>query len=138
MIIQVQDKDVRYESPHVVHEVLQAQLQQEDLEDREKEHFWVLMLDTRNRIRAFDLISLGTIGSSLVHPREVFRRAVIQGTSAIILAHNHPSGVSEPSEGDMKVTENLVQAGKILGIEVLDHVITSSTGFYSFKQAGLI
>lgn len=138
MIIALQDKQKSMATPNDVHEILQSLLKAEDLEDREKEHFWVLMLDARNRIKTLDLISLGTVNNSIVHPREVFRRAISVGCSAIILAHNHPSGACEPSSQDFEITEQLVDAGNILGIDVLDHIITTESDFYSFKQENMI
>ena len=138
MIIALQDKQKMMTRPEDVHEILQSLLKAEDLEDREKEHFWVLMLDARNRIKTLDLISLGTLNSSLVHPREVFRRAISLGCSAIILAHNHPSGTIDPSGEDIAITEQLASAGNILNIEVLDHIITTEDGYYSFKEEYMI
>jgi DNA repair protein RadC len=79
-------------------------------------------------------VTSGGLSSSIVHPREVFQRAILQGAAAIILCHNHPSGSTEPSQDDIKVTNKLVQAGKIVGIEVLDHIIIGDSSFRSMKQ----
>lgn len=87
------------------------------------ECFVVLMLNTRRRVKGHQLVSIGTMDTILVHPREVFRGAIIAGAAAIVLAHNHPSGEPSPSEGDIKVTRDLIRAGQLLKIEVLDHVI---------------
>ena len=84
-----------------------------------------------------EIVSVGTINASLVHPREVFEPAVKFLAAQIILAHNHPSGNLEESEEDLKVNKRLVEAGKIMGIEVIDHVIVSTGGFMSFKEKGL-
>jgi DNA repair protein RadC len=81
-----------------------------------------------------ELVNLGTLTSSLVHPREIFRRAVMQGANSIIVAHNHPSGAADPSDEDLKVTKLLHEAGKLLGIQLLDHLIFTPTSFYSFKD----
>src|SRR5262245_62151822 len=87
------------------------------------ECFVVLLLNTRRRIKGHVLVSTGTLDTILVHPREVFRTAIVANASAVVLMHNHPSGESEPSEADIKVTRDLIRAGKLLKIEVLDHVI---------------
>ena len=81
---------------------------------------------------------MGTVNASLVHPREVFEPAVRYLTAQIIIAHNHPSGDTEPSEDDLEITKRLVEAGKILGIEVIDHIIVTKNDFFSFKEKKLI
>ncbi|MCX7941085.1 MAG: DNA repair protein RadC [Endomicrobia bacterium] len=103
-----------------------------------KEHFFVFFLDTKNQEIRCDLISVGILNASLVHPREVFEPAIKHLAAQIIVAHNHPSGNLEPSQEDIELTKRLVKAGEILGIEVLDHVIISKDGYYSFKQHKLI
>ncbi|MEN3013793.1 MAG: DNA repair protein RadC [Endomicrobiia bacterium] len=105
-----------------------------DYRTAKKEHFFVFYLDTKNQEINFEIISIGTINASLVHPREVFEPAIKNLACQIIIAHNHPSGSLEPSEEDLKLTERLIKAGEILGIEVLDHIIISKEGYYSFKQ----
>ena len=89
----------------------------------DQERFVVACLDTKNRVQSVVMITIGTLDASLVHPREVFKPAILEGSSSIILSHNHPSGDSTPSGEDHKVTERLTEAGKLLGIEVLDHII---------------
>jgi DNA repair protein RadC len=106
----------------------------EDKIDQEKEHFYVMHLDIRNRVNLVELVSLGTLTASLVHPRETFRRAVIAGSVSIIVAHNHPSGEVEPSDEDTKTTTSLHEAGNILGIKLLDHVIFTKDKFFSFRE----
>ncbi len=91
-------------------------------------------LDIRSRVTLVELVSLGTLNASLVHPRETFRRAVMQGSASIIVAHNHPSGEVEPSDEDTKTTKLLFEAGTILGINLLDHVIFANDKFYSFRE----
>ncbi|MDW8055387.1 MAG: DNA repair protein RadC [Elusimicrobiota bacterium] len=103
-----------------------------------KEHFFVFYLDTKNQEIRCDLITVGILNASLVHPREVFEPAIKHLAAQIIVAHNHPSGNLEPSQEDIELTKRLVKAGEILGIEVLDHVIISKDGYYSFKQHKLI
>ncbi|HSR88401.1 MAG TPA: DNA repair protein RadC, partial [Pontiella sp.] len=109
------------------------------------EVFWALMLDTKNRlIGEPKRISEGTLNSSLVHPRELFKRALQHSCAAIILAHNHPSGDPTPSAEDIKVTRQLISAGEVMGIKVLDHIIVghrrhqSDNDFISLREAGLV
>jgi len=126
-------------NPQTVQGVLSKVLNSENEVDRMKEHFWVIGLSTRNAIQYIDLVSLGTLNASLVHPREVFRFSILKAVSSIILSHNHPSGNAEPSEEDLKITRRLVEAGKIIGIEVLDHIVIGDRdSFYSFKERGII
>jgi len=108
-----------------------------DLKDRKKEYFCIFYLDSRNQEIKREVISVGSLNANLVHPREVFEPAVKNLAAQVILAHNHPSGNTEPSEEDIILTKRLVEAGKILGIEVLDHVIVARKGFLSFKEKGL-
>ena len=108
-----------------------------DITQSKKEHFIVFFLDSRNQQIHREIISVGTINASLVHPREVFEPAVRHLSVQVILAHNHPSGDLEPSEEDLTVNKRLVEAGKLLGIEVLDHIIVTKDSFISFKEKGL-
>jgi len=110
----------------------------DNLQDKKKEHFYALLLDTKNQIISEELISVGTLNSSLIHPREVFNPAIKASANSVILVHNHPSGDSSPSKEDEKVTKVVSDAGKILGIEVLDHVVIGNNDFFSFKKEGLI
>ena len=103
-----------------------------------KEHFIALFLDSRNQEIKREIVSIGTLTSSLVHPREVFEAAVKNNAASVILVHNHPSNNPKPSEADIDITKRLVKAGKILGIEVLDHIIITTTAFWSFKENKLI
>lgn len=104
--------------------------------DLDVERFHVFCLDARHRLRRADVVSIGTLTASLVHPREVFRIAVREAAAAILLAHNHPSGDPMPSAEDASVTRRLAEAGRLVGIRVLDHVIVAAGGFYSFREAG--
>lgn len=103
-----------------------------------KEHLLVVSLDNRNKIIGVDTVSIGTLNSSLIHPRETFEAAIKHHAAQIILTHNHPSGELIPSEDDLQVTKNLVDAGKILSIEVIDHLIITKEDYYSFAKNGLI
>jgi DNA repair protein RadC len=105
-----------------------------DIRESKKEHFVVFFLDSRNQEIHREIISVGTINASLVHPREVFEPAVRCLAVQVILAHNHPSGDLEPSEEDLNVNKRLVEAGNLLGIEVLDHIIVTKASFHSFKE----
>ena len=109
-----------------------------DIRDQKKEHFVVFYLDTRNQEIKREIISIGCLNANLVHPREVFEPAVKNLAASVIVAHNHPSGNLEPSQEDIDLTRRLAGAGKLLGIELLDHVIVSKEGFSSFKEKGLI
>jgi DNA repair protein RadC len=109
-----------------------------DIRDNRKEHFAVFYLDTQNREIKREVISMGTLNASLIHPREVFEPAVAHLAAHVIVAHNHPSGSLEPSEEDILVTKRLCDAGRILGIELLDHVIVTKAGYTSFKEKNLL
>jgi DNA repair protein RadC len=133
-MIYLLDSKIQVKDSQQVAKVFQDLLLLEDTIDQEKEHFYVMHLDTRSRINLVELVSLGTLTASLVHPRETFRRAVIQGSASIIVAHNHPSGEVNPSEEDTKVTKLLFEAGNILGIKMLDHLIFAKKMFFSFRD----
>jgi len=109
-----------------------------DIRDNKKEHFVIFYLDSRNQEIKREIISIGSLNANLVHPREVFEPAVRNLAAQIILAHNHPSGDPEPSEDDLEITRRLIEAGKILGIEVIDHIIVVKNRFTSFRKNGLI
>jgi len=100
------------------------------------ECFVVLLLNTRRRIRGHYFVSVGTLDTILVHPREVFRTAIAAASSAVVLMHNHPSGEPQPSEADIKVTRDLIRAGQLLKIEVLDHVIIGNPQHHSLRELG--
>ena len=102
----------------------------------ECECFVVLLLNTRRRVKGHQLLTIGTLDTILVHPREVFRCAVIVAAAAIVLMHNHPSGEPQPSEADIKVTRDLIRAGQLLKIEVLDHVIVGNPNHCSLRELG--
>ena len=106
------------------------------MRSRRQEHFVAILLDGRNRVIRESQISQGTLTASLVHPREVFRPAIRSAAAALVLVHNHPSGDPEPSAEDLSVTHRLVEAGEIVGIRVVDHVVVADRGFYSFQEHG--
>lgn len=105
-----------------------------ELKDAKQEHLIVLSLDGANRLIQKRLISIGTLNASLVHPREVFADPITDRAASIIVIHNHPSGTLEPSDADKQITLRLQEAGKLLGINLLDHVIVSKSGNYSFTD----
>jgi len=125
-------------NPEKVSEILRSILATESEIDRDKEHFWVLGLTSKNVIRYIDLVSLGTLDKTLCEPREVFRLAIMKGVKAIIVAHNHPSGATNPSSFDQQVTKILVNAGELLKIRVLDSIIVTDDGYWSASEFGLI
>lgn len=131
--LELELEDIDVKNPQSVVKALQAKIK-----DKAKEHFKLILLNTRNKIIGISTVSIGTLDSSLVHPREVFKEAIAHNAYSVILAHNHPSGDPEPSEDDITITRRLIEAGKILGIEVTDHIIISKNGFFSFKEKGLI
>jgi len=104
----------------------------------DREHFEVLLLDAKNQVLGLELISVGILNSSLVHPREVFKVAIKRSAAGMVLVHNHPSGDPTPSPEDLEVTRRLLEAGRLLGIDVLDHIIIGENRFLSFREAGLI
>jgi len=104
----------------------------------QKEHFAVMLLNTKNNVLGMPEVSVGSLSASIVHPREVFRAAIDHAAAAMILLHNHPSGDPTPSREDIAVTDRLVKAGKIMDIPVLDHVVLGNEKFISFKEEGLI
>ena len=99
-----------------------------------REKFFALLLDTKNQIIAVEDISTGSLNASIVHPREVFHYAIKKNAKSMILAHNHPSGHPAPSKEDKMITDRLVEAGKIIGIEVIDHIVLGKNSYYSFKE----
>jgi DNA repair protein RadC len=107
------------------------------LKGKKKEHFLVLCLDTRNRLINRRLVSMGSLDTSIVHPREVFKDAVSSCAASVVFAHNHPSGDPEPSKEDIELTKRLARAGEIVGIEVLDHIIICDKSFVSLKARNL-
>lgn len=108
------------------------------LEDKDREHFIVVALDTKNQPVSINICHIGSLNASIVHPREVMKSAILSNAASIIVGHNHPSGKVEPSREDIDVTKRLVEAGKIIGIDVLDHIIVGDDTFTSLKEKGYI
>jgi DNA repair protein RadC len=133
-MIVLQDSKIQVTTSEEVAKVFLDLFLLEDAIDQDKEHFYVMHLDVKNRVKMVELVQIGTLSSSLVHPRETFRRAVIQGSASIVVAHNHPSGEVDPSDEDAKTTKLLFEAGSVLGIKLLDHIIFAKDIFFSFKD----
>jgi DNA repair protein RadC len=110
----------------------------EELASLDREHFFMITLDSKNRTIGYHTISIGSLSTSVVHPREVFKPAILESSAAVIFLHNHPSGDPAPSREDRDCTNRLVEASKILGIRVLDHIIFGETDYYSFADAGML
>lgn len=135
MII-LKDTAIVVEQPGPVVTELQDWLASLDEADRLKEHFFVVLLDARSKVKLIDVVSVGTINASLVHPREVFIRAIAESASSLLIVHNHPSGDHEPSDADISVTRRLAEAGTLVGIELIDHLILTTCSYYSFRERG--
>ncbi|MEK7448515.1 MAG: DNA repair protein RadC [Planctomycetota bacterium] len=120
-------------SPETVNKYMYTKLR-----DKKKEHFYVVLLNSRNKIICDEKISEGSLNASLVEPREVFQPAIKASAAAVIFVHNHPSGDPTPSDDDLRVTRDLIQAGKIFKIEVLDHIIVGEKNWFSMKQEKLM
>src|SRR5205814_829510 len=129
-------KEIRAEMPLLDNPENIAELLREDNRLYEVENFQVVLLNTRRRLIRVEQISQGTLDTILVHPREVFKSAIAAGAAAIVLAHNHPSGDPTPSEADIKVTRDLIRAGQLLKIEVLDHVVMGNPKHTSLRELG--
>ena len=126
------------DEPEKIYKIVMNYENELDIVEKEKERFYAIGLDVKNKIKYVDVVSTGALDKSIVLPRETFRMAILSGVIRIVLAHNHPSGNIEPSEADLAITKRLVEAGKIIGIEVLDHIIVSEKGFFSFKNEDLL
>lgn len=108
------------------------------LRREKREHFLVLLLNARHEVERRETVSIGSLNASIVHPREVFRPAVLHAAASVVLVHNHPSGDPEPSDEDISITKRLVQVGELLGIGVLDHVIIATRGVVSLRARGVM
>ncbi|MTI68771.1 MAG: JAB domain-containing protein [Firmicutes bacterium] len=115
-----------------------SNLLMDDMKNLKKEYFKIIMLNTKNRIISIEDISVGSLNSSIVHPREVFKSAIKRSSASLILVHNHPSGDPEPSKEDINITKRLVECGKILGIKVLDHIILGNNRYVSLKEEDVV
>ncbi len=140
-VVLVKEKAGRYELPRETknpEEAYRAITAITNVQEEAQEVFGILILNTKNKIVAVHEVSRGTLSASMVHPREVFKLAVLHNAAAIICFHNHPSGDPKPSRDDIEITERLVEAGKIMGIEILDHIIVGDDGYASLKERGVM
>ncbi len=106
--------------------------------NKDQEHFLVVTLDGASKVINTHLLFIGTLNQSIVHPREVFRAALLDNAAGIIISHNHPSGTLAASRADIQITQRLKEVGKVIGIELLDHVIIAEGGYYSLEEEGII
>ena len=136
-VMLVKDSNVPSDKKRISSPVDVVSMFESYLQGADREHFCIAMLDRKGNLLGLNTVSVGSLSSSVVHPREVFKPAIVIGASSIILCHNHPSGDTTPSSEDIAVTRKLVEGGKILGIEVLDHVIIGDR-YCSLKERGLI
>jgi DNA repair protein RadC len=120
-------------SPQAVHEMLR-----DEMKILKQEEMKALLLDTRNNVRKTVTVCRGTLDSAEVHPRDVFREAIKANAKSIIIVHNHPSGSTNPSPDDCRITKKLVEAGKIISIEVIDHIVIAGETYFSFKEEGML
>ncbi len=127
------DTRIKVNSPEDVYRYLYPEMR-----ERKKEFFIELCLDTKNQVLRRDTVSMGSLNANIVHPREVFKTALIESAAHIIVVHNHPSGDPTPSREDIELTKKLVESGKIMGIDVIDHVIIGDGRHFSMKEAGQI
>jgi len=143
MRIVLKEEGVEYTAAKKVRTPADVQRECAELVNQEQEAFTVILLNSKNNMISADVVTVGLLDASLVHPREVFRQAIIKNAAAVILVHNHPSGDPAPSAEDIRITKQLVDAGKIIDIKVLDHVVLGRAddrqpGFVSMREQGLI
>jgi DNA repair protein RadC len=132
------DLKIQDESLPVVRSVKDIMLQVSYLREKTREHLMAIYLNARNELLFRKHVFVGTLNANLVHPREIFSEALKQNAASVILVHNHPSGDPEPSEDDLEITKRIQEAGKIMGIDVLDHIIITKNKVFSFKEKNLI
>ncbi len=132
----VKEEHVSYGEPTQIREArTAAEFAERYIDGSDREMCIALLLDSKNRVTAIHTISIGSLNASIVHPREVFKAAIVANASAIVLAHNHPSGDTTPSREDIELTKRMKEAADILGIRLLDHIIIGN-GYYSFADRG--
>lgn len=132
------DQKIKIGSPEDIYSIMQQILRRESRVGKEKEHFWVIGLTTSNKISYIELVSLGSVSTAIVNPLEVFNLAVRKKSPKIILIHNHPSENLSPSSEDKDITNKIIDGGKTLTIEVLDHLVISEESYYSFAENDLL
>lgn len=122
-------KDVAFRRPSDIFEHLKGMIT-----NPEQEHFIVFLLNTKNKVISHFVTSIGTVNATMVHPREVFKRAIKEAAHCIVVAHNHPSGDTQPSREDIVITKNLVEVGEMIGISLIEHIIFTDSDYYSFRK----
>lgn len=134
----VKESSMLYSKRKVTSPYDAAELLRDFIENSDREMLLVCCLDTKNQPNYISVVSIGTLNSSLVHPREVFKTAILGNSASIIIAHNHPSGDISPSSEDINITNRLKEAGKIMGIDLIDHIIIGDRSYTSLKERGII
>ena len=119
-------------------DVANSEIAEKELRNSDREKFICVHFSINNKIISYEVVSMGSLTSSIVHPREVFKAAILANAASVLFMHNHPSGNTEPSIDDIEITKRLCKAGSILGINVLDHLIITTNDYLSFRQKGLI
>lgn len=130
----IREKSILYSPRKITCPSDGVELAKEVLNESDREKFIVISLDTKNQPTTIDICSVGSLNASIVHPREVFKTAILSNAASILLAHNHPSGDPNPSKEDISITERLKEAGDVVGIKVLDHIIIGEDCYYSLKE----
>lgn len=125
--------DVILDTPEAAFRFLRPEARRLD-----REHLWRVDIDTRSRVLGFEVVSIGTLSASLVHPREIMKGALLANAAGIILAHNHPSGDCSPSPEDRDATQRVRRACELMGVPLIDHIVIGGDKFYSFKGSGLL
>lgn len=135
----VRDKELVYVPDKIIGYVADVfKLTKTLIAEADREHFLVFSLGMKNEINGIQICSIGTLSEAVIHPREIFKYSILKNASKIIVVHNHPSGDLTPSDADIRSTKQLVEAGNLLGIQVLDHLIVNSDDFFSFAEKGWI
>jgi DNA repair protein RadC len=135
MVKEVFVSNTAYRCPE---DVANSEIADKELRNSDREKFICIHFNIKNKIISYEVVSMGSLTSSIVHPREVFKAAILANAASVLFMHNHPSGEEEPSIDDIEITNRLCKAGNILGINILDHLIITRTGYLSFKQKGLM
>ncbi|WP_042476479.1 JAB domain-containing protein [Bacillus ndiopicus] len=134
----VREKSLLYKERHIRSPDDAYNLISEFLGDVDREHFIVMCLDTKNQPTCIQIVHIGSLNASIVHPREVLKIAILSNAASILVVHNHPSNICDPSPEDLEVTERLKKACNILGIDLMDHLIICTNNFKSLKEIGVI
>jgi DNA repair protein RadC len=138
-VMLVREARIPYDQPQLRSSADAGRMLATYLTDVDREHFVVLLLDQKNHVIGIHTVSMGSLTASIVHPREVYKVAILANAAAIICGHNHPSGDPHPSQEDRAITQRLSEAGKLLGINMLDHIVIGSAGrYFSFADEGLL